>query len=83
MTRNLRNMPRLLLQEWGVDLGEHEKPNRATRSYLNYVHGIANDPSEVRRRACKARAKHTKQECPEHGLCCWCVCCWSFMETFG
>ena len=37
----------LRLQEWGVNLKEHEKPSRATLAYLNYIHAIAANPAEV------------------------------------
>ncbi len=30
-----------------MNLWEHENPNRATTAYLNYVHAIASNPSEV------------------------------------
>ena len=36
------------LQEWGVDLSQHQQPNPATKAYVDWVHAIAQDPQQVR-----------------------------------
>ena len=35
------------LQEWGVDLSQHQQPNPATKAYVDWVHAIAQDPKQV------------------------------------
>jgi len=36
------------VQEWGVDLSQHQQPNPATRAYVDWVHSIAQDPKQAR-----------------------------------
>ncbi len=38
----------LFVQEWGVDLSQHQQPNPATRAYVDWVHSIAQDPKQAR-----------------------------------
>lgn len=55
-----------------MNLREHEKPGRATAAYLNYVHGIANNPAEASRPGGRWGSECGSVCC---ACACTCVCC--------